>query len=155
MGGSTYNLPCRHRLIIEALWECMKIRWHVIPWLTYASLLVVLRFTVVGPSEALATAYGFGSLLAIGIPSQIGSARTLRELESTDRKLWEQLTHFPGLGPGAYNGFAGLAWITQPASSIPEHVKPLCLNARRLFWIPIAWFLTGIPMIMLLSIGHP
>jgi hypothetical protein len=133
----------------------MKMRWCVIPWLTYASLLVLLRFTVVGPSDALAAAYGFGSLLVLGIPCLIGSARARRELEATDRKRWEQLTQFPGLGPGAYNGFAELAWIAQPASSIPEHVKPLWLNARRRLWIPIAWFLTGIPMIMLLSIGHP
>ncbi|ASL02767.1 hypothetical protein XAP3CFBP6996_000450 [Xanthomonas citri pv. fuscans CFBP 6996] len=103
----------------------------------------------------MATAYGFGSLLVLGIPCLIGSARIRRELEATDRNLWEQLTHFPGLGPGAYNDFATLAWITQPASSIPEHVKPLWLNARRLSWIPLAWFLTGIPMIMLLTIGHP
>ncbi|WP_228739882.1 hypothetical protein [Xanthomonas euvesicatoria] len=133
----------------------MKLRWYFIPWLTYASLLVLLRFTFVGPSEALATAYGFGSLLVLGIPCLIGSARIRRELEATDRNLWEQLTHFPGLGPGAYNDFATLAWITQPASSIPEHVKPQWLNARRLSWIPLAWFLTGIPMIMLLTIGHP
>lgn len=130
-------------------------RWSVIPWLLYTSLLVLLRFTIVGPSEGLAAAYGFGSILVLGIPSWIRAARLRREMELTDRKLWEQLTQLPGVGPGAYNGLAELAWITRPASSIPEHVRPLWLDAPRGVWIPIAWFLTGVPMIMLLSLGHP
>lgn len=133
----------------------MKIRWLVIPWVTYAAIFLIVRFAITGPNEALFTGYVVGNMVIVGIFGRVHDTRFRRDLKQTDLKVWEQLTNFPGVGPGYYNGFAGLSWISQPASSIPSHLKPLWLRARKAIWIPITWFLTNVLMMLILAVGAP
>jgi hypothetical protein len=131
----------------------MKVRWLFGAWGALAVGVLVLRFGVTGPRESLITLYAVGSLVLVGIAGGMLNHRFRRDLLAADRAVWEQLTGVPALGPGYHNNFRELAWITQRASAIPPHLRHVWQRARRLVWLPVAWFLTTPVICILVGVG--
>lgn len=131
----------------------MKVRWLFVAWGIFAALVLLLRFGVVGPREWLTTLYSVGSLALAGGAGTLLNIRFRRDLLAVDRATWEYLTQFPGLGPGYHNNLRELGWIARPSSTIPPHLKPLWLRARKFVWLPVVWFLTTPAICILVSVG--